>query len=396
MKQNYFSNFDAIIVGTGFSGSIIARKLADENKKILILEKRSHIAGNMYDERDKNGILVQRYGPHTIYTDSDKVFNFVKKYTNNKITNFYLNQFSHLGKFDGEEISISFPLNFDAVDKLSSNPEKLKTYLSHKFGQDNRVLLSSVLDDKDELCIEFTQKLFNLNIKPYMKKCWDMKPNELDISVMNNHAFIIGYSEDVYNKKYTLEPTDGYESLFKNIINSDNIELSLNTDAKNYVSVKDNTIFIKGVPYFGIVIWTGPIDYLFDYKFGKLPYRSRIFEYETLPVESYLKGDCDSFPNPEVKYHRITEYTKLPPQPLKGKTVIAKEYAIDMDETKGYEPYYPVPTEDNINTYEKYKAMAEKIPNLYCIGRLANYKYFTMSDTILNAFEYWDIIKKTQ
>jgi len=376
--------YDSIIIGSGFTGAVIAHELARKNKKVLLLEKRPSVGGNTYEEVDKNGIRVHAYGPHIFHTNSQEVFDYLKQYAE-----WYFYEHTVVGHIDGKLIPI--PFNFKSIE-LIFNKEKsdtIKAKLLKFFPNKNKVSILELIDHKDKIIKEFGGFVYEKVFANYTAKQWEMSVKDIDTSVINRVPVILGYDNRYFQDKYQFMPKNGYNEIFENLLNNKNITIKLNTDAKDLIKIKDNKIFYDGKEFKGNLIYTGLIDELFDYEYGKLPYRSLRFEFENYKMNYFQPNSVVNYPN-EHKYTRITEFKYLTNQ-QSDTTTILKEYPQQYNGTNI--PYYSISNEDNNKLYEKYREKAKEIPGLYMCGRLAEYKYYNMDQVILRALEIIKEIK---
>ena len=362
---SFHKKYDFLIVGSGFAGSVAAEKLASKGNKILVVEKRSHIGGNAYDEYDKHGILVHRYGPHIFHTNSKKVFDYLSQFTDWR---FYEHRV--LAKLNGEFYPI--PINRTTINKLYNKNFQTDEEVQ-RFLDSVKKNINQITNSEEKIVSQVGEDLFEKFFKHYTKKQWGIEAKELSPSVLGRIPIRTNTDDRYFTDKYQFMPKDGYTKMFERMLNNKNIDIVLNTDYKNILSdVK-----------FDKMIYTGPIDYFFDYKFGKLPYRSLKFEWETIEKDKFQDVAVVNFVEPEPKFTRITEYKYLTGQ-KKDKTTISKEYSSQIGE-----PYYPIPTNENQQLYLKYKKEAESLKNVFFCGRLAEYKYYNMDtvvEKILNLF----------
>ncbi len=381
--------FDIVIVGCGFCGSVIARLAAEERgKKVLILERRNHIAGNMYDELDKNGILIQRYGPHIFHTEEDWIFRFVSRFAN------WRPYKTHYGvELDGR--CIPAPFGFKAIDMLYPETEAaaLKQRLIACYHDRASVPILELLGNEDELIHAFAQLLYDKNYRPYAAKQWQLDPRELDPSVIARMPVILSDRENYFEVKYEALPENGYTVFFGNMLEHPNITVRLNTDARRILrfDTVQGICLADGVVLTVPVVFTGALEELFDDTDAPLPYRSLSFTYRQMDRSSYQPVSILTYPQ-EHSYLRTTEYAKLMQDPPQGRTVVAFEYPVPYD--KKNEPYYPILTAENIKKNNQYLERIKRISNVFPCGRLADYQYYNMDQVIIRAFKVFHTISK--
>jgi UDP-galactopyranose mutase len=352
--------FDYLIVGAGFAGSVLAERLATRsNKKVLIIDKRNHIAGNAYDHYNEDGVLVHKYGPHIFHTNSKDVFEYLTNFTDWR-------PYEHrvLASVDGQMVPM--PINLDTINKLyglSLNSFEVEQFLE-SLAEDIPVIKTS----EDVVVSKVGRELYEKFFRNYTRKQWGMDPSELDKSVTSRVPTRTNRDDRYFTDTYQAMPLHGYTRMFERMLDHPNIKVMLNTD---YHEIID---FIP----FKEIIFTGPVDEYFDFKFGKLPYRSLEFKHETLNVEKFLAAPVVNYPN-EHLYTRITEFKALTGQ-QHPKTSVVYEYP----QAEG-DPYYPIPRLENAELYNKYKKLADETPNVHFVGRLATYKYYNMDQVVAQA-----------
>lgn len=376
------------IIGAGLSGSAIAREFADNGFKVTIWERRNHIAGNMYDYIDAHGILVQKYGPHTFHTNDKKLYSYICRFEE------WVPYILTCGASWNGQYSPT-PFNFTTIDTFYSKceAEKLKKALKQSFGSRKSATVVEVLENKNPIIRQYAEFLFKNDYAPYTAKQWGVLPEAIDPSILKRVPLRFSYEEGYFDDIYQVMPKTSFLNFFNELLNHPNITINLNVNALNHLAIKDNIIFWDNKPFGGIVIYTGPIDELFDLKYGRLPYRSLHFEWHYSDESSIQNAPVVAYPQ-EDRYTRITEYNKLPVQNVKGSSY-AVEYPLQYINGADMEPYYPVLTEDSQNQYNRYGLLVNKIHNLYCCGRLGDFKYYNMDQALkraLNVFE--DIISK--
>lgn len=382
-----------IVVGAGFSGSIIARKIAEEmGRKVSVIERRSHIGGNAYDEVDENGILVQKYGPHYFNTNKFFIIEYLKQYAE---------LFPHCAKLlsfiDGKYVRL--PFNFETVQQLvgAENSESLLKKLRSAFGGRDRVPVLELVNHPDAEVSRYGNLLFDKAYKTYTSKMWGIGVDKIDKYVLERVPMAMNYDERYLNKDYQYLPVKGFTEIFRNMLDHPNIDLELNTDALEHISFKEaeKTVLYDGEAV-DALIFTGPIDEFFDYKFGSLPYRSLDIKYEHSESSSVLPCEIISYPQ-AVGYTRSTEYRKLMYNDENAVgSVVATEYPLQYDKNAkvGNIPYYPVVTEESSSMYSQYRNEVEKYRNIFLCGRLAEFKYYNMDICIEHALQYFENIKE--
>lgn len=380
---------DTLIVGCGFCGSVIARLLAEEGKRVLVIDRRNHIGGNMYDRVDSNGIMVQQYGPHIFHTNNKKVIKFLTSY--GKWNPYKL---KYMVNINGDLFSM--PFNYSMIDYKYDKEQStlLKYKLKCLFPNEESVSIVDLLQCDEPIVRSFAQYLFEEDYLPYTSKQWGIPPEEIDISVLNRVPFLLSYRDYYTDDRFECLPDRGYTAFFQRLLDHPLITIKLETKSSVLISITDNRLFIHGKRSEIPVIYTGAVDELLDYKFGILPYRSIRFEYETKFTRSYQPEAIVAYPK-AIGYTRITEYRKLPYQEAGDKSTIVREYPLEWKPNNAQvnEPYYPVLTKESQNLYQMYQEELNKIPNLYLCGRLADFKYYNMDAAIERAMYVFHTIQ---
>ena len=368
---------DIIVVGAGFSGSVIAERFASQmNKKVLVIDQRDHIGGNAYDKIDSGGVLIHQYGPHIFHTAQQEVWNYLAPFTE---WNVYYHQV--LGVIEGKKVPIPFNLNTLHALFPKSLAEKLEQKLVEKFGFGKKVPILDMkkTDDAElKLLADYVYEKVFLN---YTIKQWGMKPEELSPTVTARVPVYISRDDRYFQDRWQGMPKNGYTPIFEKMLSHKNITVKLKTD---YFKVREQLEYEK-------LIFTGPIDSFYDYKFGKLPYRSLEFRLENLRQEYYQEVGTVNYPN-EYDFTRITEYKILTGQ-KHANTVIAVEYPKPCQTAEDI-PYYPIPKDEYMDLYRKYEAAAKEEKNVFFAGRLGMYSYFNMDLAIQNALKLFEKISK--
>lgn len=363
------------------SGAVVARYLAEQcNKKVVIWDRRDHIGGNMYDYVDKHGILAHKYGPHTFHTPKKELYDFICRHADwqkYKLTCMaYINQ-----KFTPT------PFNFKTIDDYYSDgeAEDLKQRIHKYFGDKKLATVLEVLSCEDELIKGYGQFLFDNDYSLYTAKQWGVSPRDIDPSILQRVPLRFSYETGYFDDEYQVMPKISYVDFFRNLLNHPNIKIELQIEALNHLKVNEaaGTILLDGKLFKAPVIYTGALDELFGLTEGHLPYRSLRFEWHYEDIDSKQGAPVVAYPQ-EKHFTRITEYNKLPVQKVKG-TSYAVEFPLPYKPGEINEPYYPVLTKESQNLYAVYQAKADKIPNLFYCGRLADFKYYNMDQALERA-----------
>jgi len=357
-KQTY----DTVVVGAGFSGAVIAERLASLcDEKVLVIEKRDHLGGNAYDFHNEHGILQHKYGPHIFHTNLPDVWNYLAQFTQ---WNGYVHRV--LAHVDGMNLPI--PINLNTVKRL------LKKYFTEQEVEEyfHSVRLSGkpIRNARDVVVSQVGELFYEKFFKNYTKKQWGVYPEELAAEVTQRIPVRFNSDDRYFSDTYQGLPALGYSVLFDTMLSHLNITVLLNTD---YKTVINDLSFQR-------LVYTGPVDYFFDFKYGKLPYRSLRFEAETLDRDRYQEVAVINYPN-EHEFTRITEFKHMTLQ-QHLKTTIVREYPQNDGD-----PYYPIPMPSTAEIYEKYRVDAEKLSNVHFMGRLAEYRYINMDQAVKHALD---------
>lgn len=356
---------DYLIVGAGFAGSTVAERIASQfEKKVLIVEKRNHIGGNAYDFYNDDGILVQKYGPHIFHTNSGHIWKYLSKFTE---WNGYVHRV--LARVNGKEVYL--PINLDTMERLYNR--KFTSRQLEKYFEQKKIKIDNIKNSRDVVISQVGEELYALFFRNYTKKQWGVYPEELDAQVTKRLPVRFSRDTRYFADKYQGIPKYGYTKMIEKMLENKNIHILLNADYKEIINL------VK----FDKLIFTGPIDYFFDYNYGKLPYRSLDFRFKTLNKEKFQNAAVVNYPN-EHKYTRITEFKHFYFQ-RHHKTTICYEYP----RSEG-DPYYPIPKADYQELYLKYKKQADKLKNVYFIGRLAEYRYLNMDQVVNEALKLFE------
>lgn len=356
--------YDYLIIGAGFVGSVLAERLNSIGKRVLVVDKRNHIGGNCYDYYNKEGVLIHKYGPHYFRTNFKEVKKYLSKFTKWRPYEYRVRTFVNNELYP-------LPINRTTLNKFFNinlkNKEEARIFLNSK-----REKIKKPKNAKEQVLASVGKEIYEAFFKNYTIKQWGNL--NLDASVTARIPIRTNTDDRYVNDKFQAMPKEGYFKVFENLLKG--IKVILRT---NFKEIKDKVKYKK-------LIYSGPIDEFFDYKYGKLPYRSIRFKFETYNKEFYQDWLQINYPN-NYKYTRIVEIKYATGQ-KSPKTTITKEYPC----SKG-EPYYPIPNLKNQKLYLKYKKEASKLKNIYFIGRLAQYKYLNMDEVIKEALNLFEKIK---
>jgi UDP-galactopyranose mutase len=360
--------FDYLIVGAGFAGSVLAERLASQlGAKVLVCDKRPHIGGNAYDHYDEHGVLVHKYGPHIFHTGSARIFKYLSQFTQWR-------PYQHRVLAQVEGKLLPFPINVDTVNRLyglSMTPEQTAAYF-------RRVAepIKQVRTSEDAVVSKIGRELYEKFFRNYTRKQWGLDPSELDASVAARVPARTDRDDRYFTDEFQAMPLRGFTRLFENMLDHRNIALVTNADFRDVM---------KEVS-FREMIYSGPVDAYFDYRFGKLPYRSIDFKFETHAVRQFQPAAVVNYPN-EHAFTRITEFKYLTGQSHQ-RTSVVYEYP-----TAEGDPYYPVPRPENAELYRKYKQLADATPNVRFVGRLGTYRYYNMDQVVGQSLAIFDQIR---
>jgi len=356
--------FDYLIVGAGFAGSVCAERLASRGHRVLICDKRNHIGGNAFDFYDDHGVLVHKYGPHIFHTASKRIFEHLSKFT-------MWRPYEHRVLASVEGKLLPFPINIDTVNQLyglSLDESDIQAFFDERAEQ-----IAHPRTSEDAVVSKVGRELYEIFFRRYTKKQWGLDPSELDDAVASRVPARTNRDNRYFTDEFQAMPLHGYTRMFERMLDHRNIRVVLNTD---YRALLDEVNFAK-------MIYTGPVDTFFEYRYGKLPYRSIDFTFETHDTEVFQPGAVVNYPN-ERAYTRITEFKYLTGQ-RHPKTSVVYEFPCD-----GGDPYYPVPRPQNAELYRKYKLLADATSNVHFVGRLATYKYYNMDQVVGQALALVD------
>lgn len=353
-------NPDILVVGAGFAGSVTARLLAENGLDVLVIDRRSHIGGNAYDEYDSHGVLIHPYGPHLFHTNAVGVWSWLSKFTEWR-------PYEHrvLAQVNGQLLSI--PINRTTINQLyglNLDEAGVADFLKRA-----RVPRDPIRSSEDVVLnsvgIDLCEKFF----RGYTRKQWGLDLSELSAGVAARIPTRTNDDDRYFTDTFQTMPKDGYTAMFRRMLVHPRIEIALEI---NYTDIK-TSVHAKHTVY------TGPIDAFYDHRFGKLPYRSLRFEHQHLPeIAWYQVVGTVNYPN-DNDFTRITEFKHITGQSHDGTSIVR-----EFPQSEG-EPYYPIPRVENENLYQQYKELTEEETNVTFVGRLAQYRYYNMDQVVATA-----------
>jgi UDP-galactopyranose mutase len=349
--------YDFFVVGAGYSGSIVAERLANAGARVHVIDRRPHIGGNAYDEVDAHGVLVHRYGPHIFHTNSDRVVHYLSRFTGWR-------PYEHrvLSQVNGK--LLPFPINLTTLNALYGL--KLDEAGAKAFYERVREPRHPIRTSEDVVVNAVGRDLYEKFFRGYTRKLWGRDASELTASVTGRIPFRTDSDDRYFTDKFQAIPLHGYTKMFERILDHPMISVELGVD---FLAVRHH---VRA----GHIIFTGPIDAYFGYRFGKLPYRSIRFEHVQLPmIERYQPVSTVNYPN-DLAFTRVTEFKYLTGQKHPG-TSIVREYPQEDGD-----PYYPVPAPENQLLYKRYEALAAEERAVTFVGRLALYRYYDMNQVV--------------
>ena len=356
---------DILVAGAGFAGAVSARALAEPGRRVLVLERRDHIGGHAYDCPDGHGVLIHKYGPHIFHTNDKNVFDFLSRFTQWRD---YQHRVVANIPCDGGRMTYPVPFNLTSLETAFGETEgkKLGEKLLAAYGAEKKVTILELRKNPDPEIAALAGYVYEHVFVRYTMKQWGQRPEEIDPNTTARVPVFLSRDDRYFQDRYQGMPLEGYARLFERMLDHPNIQVRLGADARPLLA-----------EFRGPVIYTGQADELFDFRFGPLPYRTLDFQFETLPRDDFQGCSVMNYTMDE-DFTRVTEFKHLTGQKLPGVTTIVREYSRAYAGGPGEIPYYAIINKENNALYAKYRAEAEKYPNLHLLGRLAEYKYYNM------------------
>lgn len=353
--------YDFLIVGAGFAGSVIAERLASQHgARVLLIDRRPHIGGNAYDEKDAAGILYHKYGPHIFHTNSDMVVDYLSQFTEWR-------PYEHRVRACVRGQLVPIPINRTTLNKLFGldlkTDEEAAGYLASRAEP-----VDDIQTSEDVVINAVGRELYELFFQGYTRKQWGLDPSQLDKQVTSRIPTRTNTDDRYFSDKFQAMPLNGYTAMFETMLDHPLIDRSLGTDFRD---LKERAFELADH-----LVYTGPIDEYFDFRFGKLPYRSLKFEHQTLEQEWFQPVAVVNYPAPGVPYTRISEYKHLTGQEAPVTSITYEYPAAEGD------PYYPIPREENQALFKRYEALSDETDDVTFVGRLATYRYYNMDQIV--------------
>lgn len=356
--------FDYLIVGAGFSGSVLAERLASAGARVCIADRRPHIGGNAYDHFDDHGVLVHQYGPHIFHTNSLRVYQYLSRFTAWRPYEHHV-----LAEVDGKQVP--FPINVDTINALfglARTEHDIEAFYAAAAEP-----VAKIRTFEDAVVSQIGRDLYNMFFRNYTRKQWGVDPSQLDASVAARVPARANHDARYFTDRYQVMPLHGYTRMFQRMLSHRNITVLLQADFKE---------LRNAIPY-RTLIYSGPIDEYFEHCYGKLPYRSLRFEWETVDQAQVQPVAVINHPNQHA-YTRVTEFKHLTGQEHRKSSLVYEYPSAEGD------PYYPIPQPENAALYRKYKELADATPNVYFLGRLGSYRYYNMDQCVGQALALSD------
>ncbi len=353
--------YDYLVVGAGFAGSVISERLANEHgARVLLIDRRDHVGGNAFDEHDEAGILYHKYGPHIFHTNSDAVVDYLSQFTEWR-------PYEHKVLANVRDQLVPIPINRTTLNKLFDagleTDQDAAAYLASRAEP-----VDDIQTSEDVVVNAVGRELYELFFRGYTRKQWGLDPSELDKQVTSRIPTRTNTDDRYFSDTFQAMPLEGYTRMFERMLDNPLIERRLGTDFRD---LKDTAHGLADH-----IVYTGPIDEYFDFRFGKLPYRSLRFDHQTHDREQYQDVAVVNYPAEDVPYTRISEYKHLTGQEHPRTTITYEYPAAEGD------PYYPIPRPENQALFKRYEALADTTEGVTFVGRLATYRYYNMDQIV--------------
>lgn len=381
MSQGY----DCLVIGAGFAGAITARELAERGgKRVLLLERRAHVGGNAYDCLDDAGVLIHQYGPHIFHTNDQRVYDYLSRFT-------AWRDYQHrvVAAVYGKTMPVPFNLTSLELAYGSEKAARLEKKLVDTYGTEKKVTILELRENADPELKELADYVYENVFVHYTMKQWGQTPEEIDPATTARVPVFLSRDDRYFQDRFQGIPAEGYTPIFEKLLDHPSITVELGVDAAERLKLEAGAVFLDGAPFVGPVIYTGAVDELFGCRYGRLPYRTLDFKFETHGVEWYQTHGTVNYTVSE-DFTRITEFKYFSGQDLPDRTTIVKEYSRAYTGVDGEIPYYAIISPENNAQYARYHALAAALPNFHLLGRLAEYKYYNMDAIAARALDLAD------
>ena len=355
------SRYDYLIVGAGFAGSVLAERLASQHgARVLLIDRRPHVGGNAYDEPNEAGILYHKYGPHIFHTNSEQVVDYLSQFTEWR-------PYEHRVRASVRGQLVPIPINRTTLNMLFGldlqTDEEAAAYLASRAEPVDEIRTS-----EDVVINAVGHELYELFFRGYTRKQWGLDPSELDKQVTSRIPTRTNTDDRYFSDTFQAMLLEGYTKMFERMLDHPLIHVRSGVD---FAELKEQAHEIADH-----IIYTGPIDEYFDFRFGKLPYRSLKFDHQTLEQEHFQQVAVVNYPSEDVPYTRISEYKHLTGQQSPVTTITYEYPSAEGD------PYYPIPRPENQELFKRYEALADATDGVTFVGRLATYRYYNMDQIV--------------
>ncbi len=381
--------FDALVIGAGFAGAVCARELAERGgKRVLVLERRSHVGGNAYDCLDTAGVLIHQYGPHIFHTNNERVFDYLSRFTR------WLD-YEHrvVANLPGQTGRVQMPVPFNLTSlETAYGCEKGKALgnkLMAVYGAETKVTILELRQSEDPEIRQVADYVYEHVFVHYTMKQWGQTPEQIDPNTTARVPVFLSRDERYFQDRWQGMPLEGYTPIFERMLAHPNITVLTGTDARDRMELTQGQVMLDGAIFAGAVIYTGAVDELFSFRFGRLPYRGLRFDFQTHDADFVQTHGTVNYTVDE-DYTRITEFKHMTGQSLPGKTTTVREYSYAYTGAEGETPYYAIINPENNALYRQYKALSDRYDNLHLLGRLAEYKYYNMDAIVAQALALAD------
>ena len=373
-------------MGAGYAGAVTARALAEKGRRVLVLERRDHVAGNAYDRPDQAGILIHQYGPHIFHTNDKRVFDWLSRFT--QWRDYRHRVIANIPDDKGGRMTYPVPFNLTSLETAFGLEEgkRLGDKLIAAYGPEKKVTILELRQNADPEISALADYVYEHVFVHYTMKQWGQKPEDIDPATTARVPVFLSRDDRYFQDAYQGMPLEGYTPMFEQMLDHPNITVELGRDALKDLDVSGERVLWEGAVFDGPVVYTGQADELFAFRFGPLPYRTLDFRFETLFQDDFQGYGTVNY-TVDQDFTRITEFKHMTGHVCPGRTTIVKEYSRAYEGREDETPYYAIIAPDNDALYGQYADLARRFGSLYLLGRLAEYKYYNMDAIAARALE---------